>query len=47
MNISLVLTIDTEPDDQWSRGARELTFANTRGLRRFIDFLRRLGAPAT
>ena len=47
MNLSLVLTIDTEPDNQWSRGARDLTFANTRGLRRFIDFLRRLGAPAT
>jgi peptidoglycan/xylan/chitin deacetylase (PgdA/CDA1 family) len=44
---SVVLTIDTEPDDQWSRGTTELTFKNTRGLRRFIDFCRTIGAPAT
>jgi peptidoglycan/xylan/chitin deacetylase (PgdA/CDA1 family) len=44
---SVVLTIDTEPDNQWSRGTTELTFANTRGLGRFIEFCRRIGAPAT
>jgi hypothetical protein len=44
---SVVLTIDTEPDNQWSRGTTELTFANTRGLGRFIELCRRIGAPAT
>ena len=49
---SLVVTIDTEPDNQWSMPvpggpARELTFANTRGLSRLVDFLDTLGAPGT
>jgi len=47
MSPSVVLTIDTEPDNQWEHDGRALTFANTRGLGRFIDFLHRLGAPAT
>ena len=47
MNPSVVLTIDTEPDNQWAHDGRELTFANTRGLGRFIEFLHRIGAPAT
>lgn len=48
---SLVITIDTEPDNQWvmpSGGSPPpLTFANTRGLSRLIESLRRWGTPAT
>ena len=51
MSASVVVTIDTEPDNQWempSGGApAPLTFNNTRGLRRLIDHLRSLGLPAT
>jgi len=47
MNPSVIITIDTEPDNQWAHDGRELTFANTRGLGRFVEFLHRLGAPAT
>ncbi len=49
---SLVVTIDTEPDNQWAPlpaggGHPPLTFANTRGLSRLIDFMGRLGVRAT
>jgi len=46
-----VVTIDTEPDNQWDMPAGgvapPLTFANTRGLGRLVDFLRGLGVRAT
>src|SRR5262245_17448715 len=49
---SLVITIDTEPDNQWTMPVpgeqrRQLTFANTRGLTRLVDFLDAHGAPGT
>ena len=49
---SLVITIDTEPDNQWSMpvpgGQRQaLTFANTRGLGRLADTLNALATPGT
>jgi peptidoglycan/xylan/chitin deacetylase (PgdA/CDA1 family) len=49
---SLVITIDTEPDDQWrmprpGEPLPRLTFSNTRNLRRLIGFLRRLNLRAT
>ena len=49
---SLVITIDTEPDNQWTMPApgaerQTLTFANTRGLARLVDFLDARGAPGT
>lgn len=49
---SLVITIDTEPDNQWTMPSgsgqpQSLTFANTRGLGRLIDRLDALAAPAT
>jgi len=51
LSARLVVTIDTEPDNQWTMPvegvARELTFANTRGLGRLIESLRTLGVPAT
>ncbi|HET9480748.1 MAG TPA: hypothetical protein VFP98_03250 [Candidatus Polarisedimenticolia bacterium] len=51
MNASLVITVDTEPDNQWTMPAggraADLSFRNTRGLGPLIDRLRMLGAPAT
>lgn len=52
MTASLVITIDTEPDNQWAipspdRPAGPLEFANTRGARRLIDFLDGQGTPGT
>lgn len=49
---SLVITVDTEPDDQWAPPRADgtlppFTFANTRGLGRLIDACRGLGAPVT
>ena len=49
---SLVITIDTEPDNQWTMpapGAERpaLTFANTRGLARLVDFLDSRATPGT
>ena len=49
---SLVITVDTEPDDQWApAGADGLLppfgFANTRGLGRLKDHLAALGLPVT
>ena len=49
---SLVITIDTEPDNQWSMpvpggGRQTLTFMNTRGLGRLADFLNERGTPGT
>lgn len=49
---SLVITVDTEPDDQWAPPRPDgtlppFTFANTRGLGRLIDVCRGLGAPVT
>jgi hypothetical protein len=49
---SLVLTVDTEPDDQWAPPLPDgtlpdFTFANTRGLVRLRDFLHDRGAPVT
>lgn len=52
MTPSLVITIDTEPDDQWAPPGPDgrlppFSFANTRGLGRLKDFLHGLGVPAT
>ncbi|HEX6038023.1 MAG TPA: hypothetical protein VFZ20_08290 [Longimicrobium sp.] len=51
LGASLVITVDTEPDDQWAppSGGRlpPFTFANTRGLNRLKDHCRALGAPVT
>jgi hypothetical protein len=51
LHASLVVTVDTEPDDQWapaSAGALPpFTFANTRGLDRLKDHLHGLGVPVT
>lgn len=52
MAASLVITIDTEPDNQWdlpAPGARllEPAFRNTRGLRTLSAALRRWGVKAT
>ncbi|HZI95011.1 MAG TPA: hypothetical protein VFE84_12265 [Patescibacteria group bacterium] len=52
MSARLVITIDTEPDNQWAMptpgtSPPDLAFANTRGLSRLVDFLRGLGTPAT
>jgi hypothetical protein len=52
MNSSLVFTVDTEPDDQWSTALPDgslphFTFANTRGLNRLKDFFRKHDAPVT
>ncbi|HEY3175079.1 MAG TPA: hypothetical protein VGK94_04890 [Candidatus Polarisedimenticolia bacterium] len=49
---SLVITVDTEPDNQWTfpsagGAVADLTFANTRGLGRLIDFLDGEGTPGT
>lgn len=49
---SLVITIDTEPDNQWTMPApgverQVLSFANTRGLGRLVDFLDAHGTPGT
>jgi len=49
---SLVITIDTEPDNQWTmpvagRPQPDLAFANTRGLGRLIDFFQKLDVKAT
>ena len=49
---SLVITVDTEPDDQWAPARTDgtlpdFTFANTRGLGPLIDACRGLGAPVT
>lgn len=48
----LVVTIDTEPDDQWAPPGPDgrlppFTFANTRGIGRLQGFLHGLGVPAT
>jgi hypothetical protein len=47
----LVITVDTEPDDQWAPPVRgrlpQLTFENTRGLHRLSDHARRLGIAMT
>ncbi len=52
MTPSLVITVDTEPDDQWAPPRPDgtlppFTFANTRGLAPLIDACRRLEAPVT
>ncbi|HSS50388.1 MAG TPA: hypothetical protein VLX28_15735, partial [Thermoanaerobaculia bacterium] len=52
MKPSLVITVDTEPDDQWAPPRPDgtlppFTFANTRGLARLIDVCRALSAPVT
>jgi hypothetical protein len=52
VSASLVITVDTEPDDQWAPPGPDgrlppFTFANTRGLGRLKDFLHELGAPVT
>lgn len=52
MSASLVITVDTEPDDQWAPAGADgrlppFTFANTRGLGRLKDFLHELGTPVT
>lgn len=52
MRPSLVLTVDTEPDNQWSmpapgRPVPPLELRNTRGLARLLDFLRARGMKAT
>jgi len=52
MTLRLVVTIDTEPDNQWTMPAPglpapPLAFANTRALPRVIDFLHDLGVPGT
>ncbi|MBA2594169.1 MAG: hypothetical protein M3495_19060 [Pseudomonadota bacterium] len=51
MPASLVITVDTEPHDQWAPpvGGRlpPFTFANTRGLDRLKDHLHGLGVPVT
>src|ERR1700704_5558798 len=49
---SLVITVDTEPDDQWAPPRPDgtlppFTFANTRGLARLIEVCRGLSAPVT
>lgn len=52
MKPSLVLTVDVEPDNQWTLPAPggpvpPLEFRNTRGLTRLLDFLRARGMKAT
>ena len=49
---SIVFTVDTEPDDQWSPKLADgnyppFTFANTRGLAPLIRFFRERNAPVT
>jgi peptidoglycan/xylan/chitin deacetylase (PgdA/CDA1 family) len=49
---SLVITVDTEPDDQWAPPLPDGTlppfaFANTRGIGRLAQFLRARGVPVT
>lgn len=49
---SLVITVDTEPDDQWAPPGPDgllppFAFANTRGLGRLADFLHGRGVPTT
>jgi hypothetical protein len=49
---SLVITIDTEPDDQWrmpegGKPLPELTFSNTRNIGRLIGFLRKMNLRST
>jgi hypothetical protein len=49
---SLVITIDTEPDNQWhmpqaGKPLPDLAFSNTRGLARLIAFLRNMDLRAT
>jgi hypothetical protein len=52
MDRSLVFTIDTEPDDQWSPALADghlppFTFTNTRGLGRLKDFFHQRDVPVT
>lgn len=52
MSASLVFTVDTEPDDQWSSALPDgslppFTFANTRGLGRLKEFFHRRSVPVT
>lgn len=52
MNRSLVITVDTEPDDQWAHALADghlppFTFANTRGLAPLKDFFHQLDVPVT
>jgi hypothetical protein len=47
-----VITVDTEPDDQWEPPGPDgrlpaFRFANTRGLGKLKDFLHQLGVPVT
>ena len=47
---SLVITVDTEPDDQWAPALLDgtlppFTFANTRGIGRLAAFLHERGVP--
>lgn len=52
MNTSLVITIDTEPDDQWEPPGPDgrlakFRFENTRGLARLADFFHSHDVPVT
>ncbi|MEE8585948.1 MAG: hypothetical protein V3T83_13970 [Acidobacteriota bacterium] len=52
MNVSLVVTVDTEPDSQWDPPGQDgllppFAFRNTRGLGRLKDFLHHLEIPVT
>jgi len=52
MTLRLVITVDTEPDNQWTMpkpgdGPQKLTFDNTRNLGPLMEFFRQLHTPVT